>query len=342
MPLNPKNERIKRKYLIYLKEAKRLSDRTLDSIARALEQFEVYTKRREFQRFHIEQALGFKKMLTEQVSPRTKTRLSVATVHSKLMPLKSFFQWLAGQPGYKSRIHYPDAEYFNPSARDARIAKARHERPVPTIQQIRHVIFSMPLATSIDRRNQALIAFVLLTGARDGAIASLRLKHVDMIEGKVLQDAREVQTKFSKSFDTFFFPVGEDIRGIVEAWVRLLRDEMLWGNDDPLFPATKIAPGPDRQFATQGLARTGWRSTDSIRVIFRMAFRQAGLPYFNPHSFRSVVTQLGQQVCQTPEDFKAWSQNLGHEGVLTTFTSYGTVSSRRQAEIIRSLGRGLP
>jgi hypothetical protein len=32
------------------------------------------------------------------------------------------------------------------------------------------------------------------------------------------------------------------------------------------------------------------------------------------------------------------SQNLGHENVLTTFSSYGDVGRQRQAEIIRSLG----
>jgi hypothetical protein len=46
---------------------------------------------------------------------------------------------------------------------------------------------------------------------------------------------------------------------------------------------------------------------------------------------------LGEKVCRTPEEFKAWSQNMGHEGVLTTFTSYGEVSRERQARIIRSL-----
>ena len=46
---------------------------------------------------------------------------------------------------------------------------------------------------------------------------------------------------------------------------------------------------------------------------------------------------LGETLCKTPEDFKAWSQNLGHEGVLTTFCSYGQVGSRRQGEIIQGL-----
>ena len=73
----------------------------------------------------------------------------------------------------------------------------------------------MPAETDIERRNRALVAFTLLTGARDSAIASMKLKHVDLITNSVYQDAREVKTKFSKTFNTFFFPVGEEIREIV-------------------------------------------------------------------------------------------------------------------------------
>jgi hypothetical protein len=47
---------------------------------------------------------------------------------------------------------------------------------------------------------------------------------------------------------------------------------------------------------------------------------------------------LGEKLCGSAEEFKAWSQNMGHEGVLTTFTSYGEVSRERQAHIIRSFG----
>lgn len=70
---------------------------------------------------------------------------------------------------------------------------------------------------------------------------------------------------------------------------------------------------------------------------FREAFVRAGLPYFNPHSFRNTLVQLGQDVCKSPEQFKVWSQNLGHEKVLTTFLSYGEVACLRQGEIIRGL-----
>jgi hypothetical protein len=39
--------------------------------------------------------------------------------------------------------------------------------------------------------------------------------HVDLVANNVNQDAREVNTKFSKTFTTFFFPVGDEIRRIV-------------------------------------------------------------------------------------------------------------------------------
>jgi integrase len=76
-----------------------------------------------------------------------------------------------------------------------------------------------PAAIEIERRDRALVAFTILTGARDGAIASLKLKHIDIDQGRVDQDAREVKTKFSKTFTTWFFPVGDDIRQIVVDWV---------------------------------------------------------------------------------------------------------------------------
>jgi hypothetical protein len=44
---------------------------------------------------------------------------------------------------------------------------------------------------------------------------------------------------------------------------------------------------------------------------------------------------LGENLCHSAEEFKAWSQNLGHEGVLTTFYSYGDVQEGRQVDIIK-------
>jgi integrase len=195
----------------------------------------------------------------------------------------------------------------------------------------------MPSGNEIERRDRALVAFTLLTGARDSAIASMKLKHVDLKVGSVYQDAREVKTKFSKSFTTYFFPVGDWVRDIVTDWVRFLREEKLWGNDDPLFPATRIVVGNTHHFEKAGLERAHWKNAEPIRRVFREAFKRAGLPYFHPHSIRKTLAKLGEQVCSSPEEFKAWSQNLGHEQVLTTFLNYGSVATERQGAIIRGL-----
>src|SRR3546814_19333235 len=91
----------------------------------------------------------------------------------------------------------------------------------------------MPTGTAIEIRNRALVAFALLTGARDGALASFRLKHVDLLQGRVDQDARDVKTKASKPFATCFFPVGGKALPIVRDWCHSLRATLLWGIAEP-------------------------------------------------------------------------------------------------------------
>jgi integrase len=335
---NAANTRIKRDHFDYLKEAKRLDVVSIDAVAKALARFEAGTGYKDFRTFNREQAKAFKRKLEAETNVRTGKPLARATVHSILSALKAFFIWLAGQPGYKSKIAYSDAEYFNLSEKDVRIARASRPKPVPTLDQVHRVLATMPDGTDIEKRNRALVAFAILTGARDGALASLKLKHVNLAEGVVDQDARDVRTKASKSFSTWFFPVGGDAPQIVADWCQHLRERLLWSESGPLFPKTLVGLGVSGGFTAVGLSREGWSNAGPIRTIFRDAFTAAGLPYFNPHSFRDTLVQLGERTCRTPEEFKAWSQNLGHEGVLTTFTSYGRVSPQRQADLIRGLG----
>lgn len=334
---NAKNERIKRQYFTFLKEAKRQNECSVDAVAKAISRFEAYTKHRDFKAFHYQQAIGFKADLAKQTNQKTGKPLSKSTMNSTLAQLKTFFQWLAMQPGYKSSVRYTETEYFNLSEKEVRIATAKRQTRVPTLEQIKHVITSMPGNSLIEQRNRALLAFTLLTGARDSAIASMKIKHVDLAANCIFQDAREVKTKFSKTFITYFFPVGDDIQQILVGWVNFLKTELLWGNDDPLFPKTNVINGEDRGFMVSGIKPEHWSNATPIRSIFREAFEAADLAYFNPHSFRKTLVTLGQQLCQTPEEFKSWSQNLGHEDVLTTLYSYGEVQQHRQGEIIQQL-----
>jgi site-specific recombinase XerC len=100
----------------------------------------------------------------------------------------------------------------------SRIATARRYKACPTLKQVRAMLDAMPKGSEIEHRDRALVAFTLLSGARDRAIVSFKLKHVDVEKELIEQDAREVRTKRAKTFTTWFFPVGDDFRNIFVDW----------------------------------------------------------------------------------------------------------------------------
>jgi integrase/recombinase XerD len=333
------NVRILHEYIKYLRDAKRQDHSTIDGAMKSINRFEEYTSYLDFNKFKAKHAIGFKKHLLAQKSIVTGEKLSKATVLTATRHLKMFFQYLVTQKGYRAKISYSDIEYFNLSEKDTRIANAKRKRNVAKIEQIIQTLEAMPCSTEIEMRDRALIAFVLLTGARDGAVASAKIKHIDISEQSFYQDARDVNTKFSKTFTTYFFPVGELPTIILAEWIEYLIKELEYKQNDPLFPKTKLAHNKDQQFTVVGLLKEHWSNASPIRKGFKHAFEAIGLPYFNPHSFRNTLVRLGENLCRTPEEFKAWSQNLGHESVLTSFYSYGDVPDYKQAELLRKLSK---
>ncbi len=172
---------------------------------------------------------------------------------------------------------------------------------------------------------------------RDSALISLRLKHIDIDRELVNQDPNTVRTKASKQIFTYFVPVGDDLKTIVKDWIRYLREQLLYGNDDPVFPRTKVGVSATTGFMADGLEAACWSNAAPVRKLMKEAYARIGLGYFHPHLLRKTLVQVGEKRCQSPEDFKAWSQNIGHESVLTTFRSYGNVSLERQGELIKSM-----
>ncbi len=331
------NARIIHEYTKYLKDAKQQDDSTIDGALKSINRFEECTGYSDFKKFRAKHAVAFKKHLLSTKSVVTGEKLSKATVLTATRHMKAFFQYLVTQKGYRAKINYSDIEYFNLSEKDTRIANAKRKRGVATIKQITQTLEGMPYSTDIEKRNRALMAFVILTGARDAAVASAKIKHVDPVEQSFYQDARDVNTKFSKTFTTYFFPVGELPLRILSEWIDYLVQELGYKQNSPLFPKTKLAHNDNQQFEAVGLLEEHWSNANPIRKAFAQAFEAAGLPYFNPHSFRNTLVRLGERLCRTPEEFKAWSQNLGHESVLTSFYSYGDVPDYKQAELLRKL-----
>ena len=335
MKTNGGNERLKRRYFEYLRESRQLNDRSIEAESKALERFEAYSGWRDFGRFKTDLAVAFKRHLAKQTNGRTGEALSKATIYSTLTALQKFFTWLAHQPGYRKRISETDADYFKASLKDRTSAKSAGLERVPTLEQIRTAFAAMPDDTSVEKRDRAIVALAILTGARDDAIASLRIEHLDLHEKRLFQDGRKVRTKFGKSIETFFFPVGDDFINVLRDWVDHLRNVEGFKPTDPLFPPIKTGIGANGNFTPIGFTRTCWANADPIRAIFKRAFLAVDMTYYNPHSFRKTLTQYGLELGLGEAGLKAWSQNLGHEDVLITLRSYGELPTHRQRELIR-------
>jgi integrase len=334
---NPRNERIKRAYVRFLKEADRKAEATIRGIEKSLRRYEACTGFADFGSFNADRAASFKKDLATIGRAGSKEPLSLSTIHSTLNDVKRFFKWLACQTGYKAKIRLTDIEFLNLADQDARAAKAPRPRDYPTIEQVRHVIFAMPVALETEMRDRALIVCALLTGMRDGALATIRVGDFDLDRKLVVQDPRHVRTKFRKRIDTYFLPLGDDLEQILSDWITYLRQMRLFGPNDPVFPRTAVGHDQAQAFIARGIEAAFWETTSPIRHIFRRAFEGAGLAYYNPHSIRHTLVVWAQGYYRTPEEFKAFSQNIGHESPLTTFVSYGRVSLDRQGKLIRSI-----
>ena len=335
--INEENERVKRAYLDYLKQADGLDEASIDKAAAGILMFEESTGFKSFKSWHRDQAGRFKSFLDKRRNKRTGKPLGLSTRDATLRLVQKFFRWLAGQPGYKSRISYADAAYFNNNMKDARAARAPSDAPIPTMAQCAHAFQAMPERTDIEKRDKAMVALLMLTGARDSALATLRIKHINLFDGRVFQDGREVRTKNAKTIVTWFFPVDDIYRTYFEGWMRHLRETLLFGSQDPVFPQPEMG-NRDGKFAVLGLSRERYDDGSKVREVVRSAFAAVQLPEYTPHAFRKTLMLYGDEVCDTMQQRKAWSMNLGHEHIATSINSYLPVSPDRQGELIKQVG----
>src|SRR5215216_4514653 len=114
----------------------------------------------------------------------------------------------------------------------------------------------------------------------------------------VFQDARAVKTKQRKTFEPWFFPVGDDIEQIVVDWARFLIDVKLWGLDDPLFRATKVAVVGSGQFQPVGFDPQRWSSYRPDPNHLSRGIRAGGTALLEPTQFPEHARRVGPREMQ--------------------------------------------
>ncbi|MFC1609138.1 tyrosine-type recombinase/integrase [Patescibacteria group bacterium] len=339
-----KNEIIKRKFYDYLKNSKGgYSEKSIECFEKSIWLWEEFTSNSDFSNFNQTKAKEFKEWLKNKKKRNSKEKVSLSYCYDNLRYLRLFFGWLSEQSGYKSKINQTAIDYLTLSKKENRIATQSNRRTPPSLEDIKQTIESIEVKNEIDRRDKALISLMLLTGIRISAIASLPMESFDKDNTTVVQDPRMgVDTKNSKKITTSLmtFSYKEPMKYFLD-WFEYLEEKKGFKSNDPIFPATKKENGKDNlgYFSTGEVEPIFWKGSASVRKIFEKRFKNAGVKYYNPHTFRNLLVKEISKIPLTEEEKKAFSQSLGHEQVGTTFGSYGYghIDEDRQIEIIRSI-----
>ncbi|MFH2055574.1 MAG: tyrosine-type recombinase/integrase, partial [bacterium] len=295
---------------------------------------EEFTSYRDFVPFQPNVAVKFKTELRQREYRGKK--IAASTVCRTLRCLKAFYLWLAMQPGLRRKIDSEDVEFFNPDRATAREAASPTDTKFPSLEYVTKLVSSISGQSPIDRRDRALVAFLFLSGMRVSAIMSLPVGDLDCETLEIRQYPEHgVATKFNKKIRSWLMPFDCSLVEQVRAWATYLRDSRSFTTSDPLFPRSKLGQEDDACcFESTDIEPERWRSATSIRKILQARAAAASLEYYPPHSFRHGAVYFVFKQRLTPEEFKAYSQNFGHENPATTMMNYGTVHPERQKEIV--------
>lgn len=335
------NEDAKKQYEDYLLYVKQRDPKTVHAVWNNINIFETFTAHADFSTIDQDQAKQFRRWLEKQKN-KSGQLLSVSTIRTILNNVREFLAWLSALPRYRNKVDIRAVQFLTLSSNDNRAARASRDRQPPSVSDLHKALAAMPATNDMEKRDRALFALTILTGARAEAIISLKIKDIDPTAKTVWQDPKHVRTKRRKAILTrFVSQICPEAEPILLDWHSHATTALNLQPNDPLFPKTLVCPDPEAlSFTAQGLSRDHWANSQPVRDIFKKAFLAVGLPYYHPHLLRKTIVKWGLKHCNQYE-FKALSQNIGHEHAMTTYNSYGSLSSSEQIDTIAAMGNAV-
>lgn len=282
---NLKNEKAKRRYFKWMRGPQGNSEATVDAIEKSILLYEDFTGNQDFADFSQKLAIAFKKFISDR--KHKGKPISTTTIYNYLRYLKGYFNWLSDQPGYKSRISRDNVSYLSLSKKKVKEATARRLIRIPSLEYVCHLVYSIKVETEFDKRDRALIAFLLLSGMRVKALSTLPLGCFDRQNLNISQDPRYgVETKSGKLINGTLFRFDDDLINIVIEWATYLESFKLFANTDPLFPRNKVSQVDGGfSFESVEVEPIFWKNANSIREILKSRSKNAGLKYYPPIHF---------------------------------------------------------
>ncbi len=214
--------------------------------------------------------------------------LAVPTKLLHLAALRRFFDRMVNR----------HAVVINPAAtvRGERYSVIEGKTPEIKADQARTLLQSIDISTTVGLRDRAILAVLIYTAARVGAVANLTIK-------SLTHDGTQYMLRFAeKGGKSREIPVRHDVQRMLLEYLQAAKN-----TSGPLFP-TAIR-------RTKVLTSRSMTGIDICRLMKRR-LKDAGLPtHFSPHSFRvATVTNLLEQN-QALEDVQSLA---GHADPCTT------------------------
>jgi len=324
------NERIKHRYFDRVIHRFGKNKDTLRKIVSAILVFEEFNNFTNFKKFKYETAKEFQNFLTDKYkhSPQSAYRI--------IQAVQEFFLWVKEQKGYK-KLEYDDIKSLRLSLKDTEKAKSSKPRKVIDLDKWEEMILNIDPQNEVELRGRAIFVCLILSGIRIDALLSLRVSDLNLEENYIYQDSTHVNTKFSQSHKTNLWKFRSEIKQILIDWVKILREEHNFADEDPLFPKIQITPNSQFQFEKDGFKKEFIKQPDVIRKELANQFTNANLDYHTPHTIRHSLTAMFMGFELNPEQLKAVSQNMSHKSLETTLNSYYQVHEFRKGQIIDDL-----
>ena len=306
--------------------------KTIDAHLIAIRDFERFVDGKSFERISTTDAAAWRTEIIRRASASgADGGMSRSSARHRASHLRKFFDWLAKQPG--TRHLDAISEYFALPRRFKVGPELRAGKVYPTLDEALEMLSSLPGRTLKERRDRAIFAIAFVAGLRESALITLRVRHVDIARKRVHHDGRDLNAKNGKSFEIDWFPRTEPFQAIVLDWITEVHGLGLFG-DDALFPDMRMIGGRGLASSSRG-SIAPMRTAGAVDAVFAKA--RKGRRHYTPHSARHALAALGDKLCRTPEERKAWSLNLGHASEAVTWAHYGKVDDTRKAIIFTEL-----
>ena len=261
---------------------------------------------------------------------------SISTVTQKCYQLTRFYQYLYSNPEKYENI-CKGLKVLKPNRKETifRTSQKQSSESEKFAMSDFERLVDFPENNVIDKRDKALLCFLLLSAGRIDAIrtapiCSFNTKNYDFIQNPQLG----MKTKFSKYIDSTLFRFKQEYIDIIVNWVNLLVKDYKFGKSAPLFPKITVDYKDTSKYI---VTKEFYKNQGSISSILRKRFKNIGQKGYSAHKFRHLALDTALGLVKNGKQFKAVTQNVGHESVTTVMKSYANMKPQEYKKIVKDL-----